>query len=175
MSDVEGRTQPAGPGRPSREEAERRASLKRAQDRVREIRGSGNDLDEYRDRLWTPEPPEGFGYEWKAVSIMGKSDPHRDSELMRQGWEPVSLSRHPEMMPPNWKGDIIEQGGLVLMERPMELVEEAKARSRHEALSVVRNKETQLGMAPKGTFQRGGPQQRGVAKSYQPIAIPDGE
>lgn len=171
MSEVE-KSPLAGPGRPNREEADRRAHLKRAQDRVREIRGSGNDLDEYRDRLWAPEAPDGWSYEWKVKTVLGKADPHADMELNRQGWEPVPLSRHPEMMPPGWSGEYIEQGGLVLHERPAELTEESKARARHEATSIVRNKEQQLGIAPKGTFNRGGD---GIRKSYQPIAIPDGE
>jgi hypothetical protein len=169
------RSQIAGPGRPNREEMDRRASLKRAQDRIKEIRGLGQELDEYRDRLHAPEPPDGWSYEWAAVAVLNKEDPHKIAELRRQGWTAVPLSRHPEMMPHDWSGETIVQDGLLLMERPAELTEEAKARQYREAVSAVRNKEEQLGMSPRGTFQRGGPNQKGVAKSYQPIAIPDGE
>jgi hypothetical protein len=168
MAEVEERR----PGRPTREEAARRESLARAELRVRQVRESGLDLDEYRDRLWAPEPPEGWEYEWKVVSIMNAEDPKSIAENIRQGWEAVPRDRHPEMMPVGFPGNTIEEGGLILMERPKVLCEEARERHMRESRGLVRTKEMQLGAAPQGTFDRSG---KGVSKQYAPITIPDGE
>lgn len=158
------------PGRPSRDDVARRESLARAEARLRKIREEGLDVDEYRDRLWAPEAPEGFEYEWKVVAILNMEDPKSIAENARQGWEAVPRIRHPEMMPAGWPGATIEQGGLVLMERPKVLCDEARERQHRESRQLVRTKEQQLGASPQGTFERSG---KGVSKQYAPISIPE--
>lgn len=152
----------------------RRESLARAEARLREIRAQGGDLDEYRDRLWAPTPPDGWDYQWCVRAVLNQEDPAKHVELQRQGWSPVPRRRHPEMMPQGWTGDTIENGGLVLMERPLTLTLEARERERRAALAAVREKEAQLGMTPKGHIARES-RHTGVRKSYEAIAIPDEE
>ena len=120
------------------------ASKARAEARLREIRASGVDLSEARDKFYAPPPPDSWSYEWKVKTVMGQEDPTQQVELVRAGWEPVPLSRHPEMMPPGWKGATIEVGGLVLMERPLVLTQEAQMRDRRAAREAIATKEAQM-------------------------------
>lgn len=97
--------------------------------------------------------PDGWSYEWKRKSIWGKEDPAHDIELARVGWEPVPVSRHPELMP---KGNFqtIERDGMILMERPKVLTDEVHAKNLRTARMQVRAKEEQLGQTPNGTLPR---------------------
>ena len=74
------------------------------------------------------------------------------------------------MMPAGWPGETIEEGGLILMERPKVLCDEARERHLRETRGLRSAKEAQLGAAPSGTFDRNG---RGVSKQYAPISIPE--
>lgn len=141
-------------------------SLARAEARAREIRGVAVEHGENRDKFWAPEPPDGWDYQWKRKSVFGQEDPHYEREILAQGWTPVPLSRHPEMMPPGWAGTNIETEGLALMERPLVFTKEARERERREAVSAVRSKEMQLGVSPQGQFARSGQK---VSKGYEPI------
>jgi hypothetical protein len=79
-------------------------------------------------------------------------------------------------MPDGYKGPI-ERGGLMLMERPMELTLEAREEAERDAREVVRVKEEQLGMTPAGTLTREHPSVRAntyVNRGYEPpMAIPE--
>ena len=169
---------PRGPGRPPRglvhsdAPARETETEDRLAARIREIRSSGiDDKADYSDKFWAPKPPDGWDYQWKMRTVMGKEYPERIREQHEQGWTPVPLSRHPEMMPPGTAGDIIEREGQWLMERPMVFTEEARARENRDARSNVRSKEEQLGASRPGHFDRGG----GVKKSFAPISVPDDE
>ena len=143
----------------------------RAARRAAEIRGhrEGQSLDEVdRFRVSTDEIPPGWSYEWKRKSVYGKEDPSYEVELARGGWEPVPASRHPSMMPKG-KYETIERDGMVLMERPKELSEEAKAADLRRAKMQVRSKEQQLNSSPDGTFERDRPS---LKKSYEAMPIP---
>lgn len=158
-----------GPGRPPRrEDLRENDSLARAEARVREIRGSGVDISDNRDRFAAPPPPDGWDYQWKRRTVYGMEDPAYQVEVQRQGWEPVPLSRHPEMMPHGWNGSTIELDGMTLMERPLVLTQEARRREREAAVGSVRAKEMQLGLAPSGQFAREARAQR-LNKGYEPI------
>ena len=75
--------------------------------------------------------------------VLGQEDPAYPVALRRTGWEPVPVSRHPEMMPPG-AGGVIERKGMVLMERPKEITDEMKAIDYRNARNQVRTKEQQL-------------------------------
>jgi hypothetical protein len=97
--------------------------------------------------------PDGWSYEWKRKTIWGKEDPAHDVEMSRLGWEAVPASRHPELMPKgNWQ--TIERDGMILMERPKVLTEEAHKRNLQAARQQVRAKEAQLSQTPEGTLPR---------------------
>lgn len=97
--------------------------------------------------------PDGWSYEWKRKTLWGKEDPAHDVEMARLGWEPVPASRHPELMP---KGNFqtIERDGMILMERPKVLTDEAHAANLKRARLQVKAKEAQLSQAPDGTLPR---------------------
>jgi hypothetical protein len=61
----------------------------------------------------TPEP--GYVYHWVATHVLGQAEVTNVSRKMREGWEPVKASDHPElMMLGNEKTGNVEIGGLML-------------------------------------------------------------
>jgi hypothetical protein len=143
----------------------------RAKARLAEIRSNLPDGSEDRDKYWAPEPPAGWDYQWKTRTIYNQEDPSYQVELIRNGWEPVPLDRHPEMMPRGWSGKTIEIGGLVLMERPKVLTDEARLRENRAAFEAVRAKEQQLSSTRDGDL--GKRQVLGFSKTREAIQIPD--
>lgn len=88
-----------------------------------------------RKRAWTPptmlpdpNPEEGYTYRWVRISTMGNADPMNVSAKLREGWEPVKASDHPEvhlMVTEDGKfKDNIVVGGLMLCKTPTEFVEQ---------------------------------------------------
>jgi hypothetical protein len=146
-------------------------SLSRAERRLAEIRGNMPDGGEVRDKYWAPSPPLGFDYQWKRRTIYGQEDPSYQVELIRQGWEPVPLDRHPQMMPKGWHGKIIEVEGLILMERPKVLTDEAREREKRAARESVLTKEKQLSSSREGDLGRR--EVQAFSKTREPIAVPD--
>lgn len=97
--------------------------------------------------------PDGTSYEWKRSTIFGKNDVYYDREMLEQGWRAVPAKRHPFLMPDGYEGPIIRDG-LILMERAIELTNEAKQELAAAAFDQVHTKMQQLGEAPPGTMQR---------------------
>lgn len=108
------------------------------------------------DKYYIPvdEIPEGSSYEWKRWSVMGQEDPYYLAQMREQGWEPVNPKRHPTWVPPGYSQDYIIKDGLILMERPIELTEEARAEQKVLARQQVREAEARLGRTPGNTHQR---------------------
>lgn len=77
----------------------------------------------------TPEP--GYVYRWVRVSTLGNQDPMNVSSKLREGWEPVKASDHPEVfIAGSGQGrfaDAVEVGGLVLCKTPEELAKQRDA------------------------------------------------
>ena len=151
-------------------------SAARAAERAAEIRehmgtGGGGEDKFYVDPSIIPD---GWDYQWKRAEIYGKSDPHYAVELRRNGWEGVPIDRHPELMPPGTTG-VINRDGMVLMERPLVLTEEARRGELRDARSAVLTKEEQLGATPRGHLPRDADSRvrPRINKSYEPMAIPD--
>lgn len=73
----------------------------------------------------------GWAYRWIRTSMVGQADATNVSSKMREGWEPVSLSEHPELhlyIDQNSRfKDAIEVGGLMLCKTPEEFVEQRTA------------------------------------------------
>ena len=141
----------------------------------RSLRGNPDLVDGggERDKYWAPPPPEGWDYQWKLKSVMGQDDIDRIRSIELAGWEPVPLSRHPDLMPTGWQGDIIEVDGLVLMERPKVFTDEARAEEMRAAREAVLTKEAQLRDGRAGDL---GPREvHRLSKSRSAIAIPDNE
>ena len=150
----------------------------RAARRVAELRGHDTDLGDdgsYEYYIELGIIPEGWSYEWKTRTILGAEDPAHQVALARKGWEIVPASRHPELMPIGYKGVEITRKGMVLMERPLEITQEAKNAEYRKARMQMRDKEAQLTQAKGGEFDRsnkGDPLVK-INKKYEAIPIPE--
>lgn len=91
-----------------------------------------------RQAQWAPAAllPEikkeaGWAYRWIRTSMAGQSDATNVSSKMREGWEPVKLSEHPELklyIDSNTRiPDSVEVGGLMLCKTPEEFVDQRTA------------------------------------------------
>lgn len=94
-----------------------------------------------------PTPEEGYGYRWIRVSTMGQDDAMNVSGKLREGWEPVKASDHPEVQimgatEGRFK-DCIVVGGLMLCKTPIEFVQQRDAfyqkQTRDQLVSVDNN------------------------------------
>lgn len=124
------------------------------------------------------EIPEGSSYEWKRFSVSGQSadhDPFYLASMRRQGWEPVDPRRHPNWVPPGYDKPYIIRDGLILMERPVELTNEARQEQRNLARQQMREAQERLGMAPKDTMTRDfeGVRPRLEQQVMRPVPIED--
>jgi hypothetical protein len=73
--------------------------------------------------------PAGWEYQWVVESVNGSKEIVSDQALVfwENGWRPVPADRHPgRYTPVGTKGDIF-RGGMILMERPKALCDEARA------------------------------------------------
>ena len=73
-----------------------------------------------------PNPEDGYAFRWIRVSTLGNNDPGNVSAKLREGWEPVKASEHPEIQTMGGNSgrfpDSIEIGGLILCKTPVEFV-----------------------------------------------------
>ena len=155
----------------AREESPRDRAAKRAA----ELRGHIGNMDSGTDDFFVPPEyiPDGWSYEWKRKTNVGMEDPAYQVQLSRMGWEPVPASRHPAMMPDDNKYQVIERKGMILMERPKEITDEARDIELRRARNQIRQKEAQLASAPDGTLTRDHSQAKPkISKSYEAIPIP---
>jgi hypothetical protein len=78
--------------------------------------------------LPTPTPEAGYEFHWVRVSTQGQNDATNVSSKLREGWEPVKASDHPEITMVTVENerfkDNVVIGGLMLCKAPVELVEE---------------------------------------------------
>lgn len=156
--------------RPSLREDDPRAAAAR---RAAEIRGHLGNMDEGTDEFRTPDAPPGWEYEWKRKTLLGQEDPAYQVQLARMGWDHVPTNRHPEMMPSQGSHPTIERKGMVLMQRPAVISDEARAADLRRARNQVRVKEQQLNAAPDGTLTRDHASVRPqISKGYSPIPVP---
>jgi hypothetical protein len=84
-----------------------------------------------------PHPEPGYAFRWIRVSARGEADPMNISSKMREGWEPVKASEHPEIQLMGGGNktypDSIEIGGLLLCKTPTEFIEQRDAYYRQQA------------------------------------------
>lgn len=158
---------------PMREEDPRTRAARRAA----EIRNHVGSMDEGTDEFYVPPEliPEGWTYEWKRKTVLGQEDPAHQVALARKGWDPVPASRHPSFMPDSGAYNTIERKGMVLMERPIEITQEARQAEMRRARLQVRQKEEQLNNSPQGQFERNNKDNSlvKVKKSYEAVPIPE--
>ena len=85
-----------------------------------------------------PTPEAGYAYRWVRIASLGKDDATNISGKLREGWEPVKASDHPEIRlfgsDSNAKfPDCVEVGGLLLCKTPVEFTEQRNAYYRNQA------------------------------------------
>jgi hypothetical protein len=122
--------------------------------------------------------PDGWTYEWKRHSVLGQEDPAYLAELHQLGYSPVPAERHPgQFLPVGYTGAII-LGGMILMERPMELEMEARDEDAMRARAQVRGSREQFGMIPQARGFEGPGQHQSAARntfvrsSYERVDAP---
>jgi len=78
--------------------------------------------------LPSPTPEPGYEFHWVRISTQGQVDATNVSSKLREGWEPVKASDHPEITMVTVENDRFKDnvviGGLMLCKAPEELVEE---------------------------------------------------
>lgn len=103
-----------------------------------------------RKRAWTrpellptPKPQEGYTYHWVRLSTRGEADPMNVSSKLREGWEPVKASDHPEIHLINVEDqrfkDNVVIGGLMLCKAPVEMVEDRNAYYNEQAEAQIKS------------------------------------
>ena len=107
-----------------------------------------------RKQAWTrpetlpsPKEEDGYTYRWIRTSNQGTIDPTNVSSKLREGWEPVKASDHPEISLVTIENerfrDNIVIGGLMLCKAPVDLVNERteyyKVQSENQMNSVDNN------------------------------------
>lgn len=79
-----------------------------------------------------PAPQDGYSFRWIRLSTLNQADPTNLSAKLREGWEPVRASDHPELMlhgtdvNEKFKDNVVI-GGLILCKTPTELIEQRNA------------------------------------------------
>lgn len=84
-----------------------------------------------------PNPEPGFAFRWIRISSRGQDDAPNLTGKLREGWEPVKASEHPEIrmfgLGQNRIPDSIEIGGLLLCKTPVEFTEQRDGYYRKQA------------------------------------------
>jgi hypothetical protein len=85
-----------------------------------------------------PNPEAGYAFRWIRIASLGKDDATNISGKLREGWEPVKASDHPEIRmfgsDSNAKfPDSVQVGGLLLCKTPVELTEQRNEYYRNQA------------------------------------------
>ena len=119
--------------------------------------------------------PEGLSYEWKRWTVVGEEQAYYISQMRHQGWEVVSPRAHPHWFPPGFSEPHIIRGGLILMERPIELTNEAIEERRQMATRQINEAEERLGRTPKDTLTREHPDTKPRVEKgmFRPVPIED--
>ena len=98
--------------------------------------------------LPSPTPEPGYTYRWIRTSNQGLVDATNVSSKLREGWEPVKASDHPEITLVTIENerfkDNVVIGGLMLCKAPYELVKERSEYYQQQADSQIHSVDNNL-------------------------------
>ncbi len=127
----------------------------RVPQRAGQRRSPGSSSSDKRFYLDPTVIPDGFDYEWKRITYMGMQDTEHQIDLAENGWTPVPAKRHPDKAGRKAEPEsMIIRGGLVLMERPVDLTKEARDEDETKAKEQLRVQFARLGQQGRGELPR---------------------
>lgn len=140
---------------------------------AREWFGHLDSLGPHKDKYYVDPSkiPDGWSYEWRTYTVVGKENPQYQVQLQRGAWRPVMANRHPELMPKGYEGAVLIDG-MMLMERPKAITDFQKERDRRDANAPIENIRAKLAGTPQGQFPRGGPAPLAVNTAFAAPDIP---
>ena len=98
--------------------------------------------------LPSPTPEPGFVYHWVRLSTRGTADATNVSSKLREGWEPVKASDHPEIFVAGVENDRFKDnvliGGLLLCKAPREMVQDRNEFFQGEAVAQMHSVDNNL-------------------------------
>jgi len=108
-----------------------------------------------RKRAWqrpevlpSPNPEPGYEFRWIRVSSAGNTDATNVSSKLREGWEPVKASDHPEITLVTVENDKFKDnvviGGLLLCKAPEELVQERNSYYQQQTRAQIESVDNNL-------------------------------
>jgi hypothetical protein len=122
--------------------------------------------EQYREERWD--------YQWCRSTCFGKPDDANINRMQDTGWRPVMRSQMPGFMTTGREtgsDGAIEHEGLVLMERPLGMTEEAREEHRRENARLEQQQYQKFDMAaPKGSHFETRRDQRRIRKG-KPEAV----
>ncbi len=98
--------------------------------------------------LDAPPAPQGYAHRWIRTSVTGFEDTANVTKKLREGWEPVKATGHPEITmvaieQERFKDNVVI-GGLMLCKAPKELVEERNEYYSSQAKSQMHSVDNNL-------------------------------
>lgn len=90
--------------------------------------------------------PAGWEYQWCAVASLGNKEIVRtmNIEFQQNGWRPVEATRHEGYFMPKGEAGPIVVRDQMLMERPVEMCEDARAEDKRNAIQQMRDRDQSL-------------------------------
>lgn len=140
-----------------------------------------NPNEDNPDRFHIPREmlPEGYDFQWVTHTVYGQEMVQHRADFERHGWTPAHQEdfdgRFDGMFMPRGQEGEINNGGLVLMYRPMELSIEAKKKELRAAKEQLAIKEAALrgGDLPGVSLDTQHESVRNkVSRSWERIAVP---
>ena len=100
------------------------------------------------ETLPSPNPEPGYTYRWIRTSTHGQVDATNVSSKLREGWEPVKATDHPEITLVTIENekfkDNVVIGGLMLCKAPIELVEERTEHFKEQTTNQIKSVDKNL-------------------------------
>ena len=100
------------------------------------------------ETLPSPNPEPGYTYRWIRTSTHGQVDATNVSSKLREGWEPVKATDHPEITLVTIENekfkDNVVIGGLMLSKAPIELVEERTEHFKEQTSNQIKSVDNNL-------------------------------